>query len=159
MISDKNPLMTSQIKHWRECIKPSITQSFESSPDNKLNWAPAVKMITLGRLFAHISECSEWWFDQVINSRRAKDSVTVPSKLIPTRAEISRFLDAHWDRLERFFSCDPSILKMNYKVAGREKAHNFDGYWIFTHLLEHDIHHRSQINQYLRILGIEPPKI
>lgn len=30
---------------------------------------------------------------------------------------------------------------------------------LFTHLLMHDIHHRSQINQYLRILGIKPSAI
>ncbi len=167
MISDKNPLMAFQIKLWRERIKPSIIKSFDSAPDNKLDWAPAHEMITLGGLFTHISECSEWWLDQVIYGGKSqivvkdkgKEPVNAPPRQSGTRIEIARFLDIHWTRLERFFACEPSILKRNYRVAGREKTHIYDGYWIFTHLLEHDIHHRSQINQYLRILGIVPPRI
>jgi uncharacterized damage-inducible protein DinB len=167
MISDKNPLMASQIKLWRERIKPSIIKSFDNSPDDKLNWAPAAEMITLGGLFTHISECSEWWLDQVIYGGKSqlmakdkdKEAANVPARPARPRVEIAGFLDIHWARLERFFACEPSILKKNYSVAGREKNHIFDGYWIFTHLLEHDIHHRSQINQYLRILGIIPPRI
>jgi uncharacterized damage-inducible protein DinB len=167
MISDKNPLMLFQIKLWRERVKPCIMKSFESSPDEKLGWAPSAEMITLGGLFTHISECSEWWLDQVIYGGKsqiiAKDKGDDPDVTRPrpagSRIEIAKFLDTHWARLERFFACEPAILKKNYRVAGREKTHIFDGYWIFTHLLEHDIHHRSQINQYLRILGITPPRI
>jgi uncharacterized damage-inducible protein DinB len=159
MISDKNPLLVSQIKFWRGQIKPSILKSLECSPDDKLNWSPAHDMITLGNLFVHISECSEWWFDQVIGGGKSKKAETPPRPPVLSRIGINSFMDAHWERLERFFASNPSILKKSYKVAGREKTNNFDGYWIFTHLLEHDIHHRSQINQYLRILGIAPPKI
>jgi uncharacterized damage-inducible protein DinB len=167
MISDKNPLLAFQIKLWCERIKPCLTQSFQSSPDDKLNWSPASGMITLGGLFIHISECSEWWLDQVVYAGtneviirdKGKESSSRPLRPAGSKIEIARLMEIHWARLERFFACDPSILKKNYKVAGREKTHSFDGYWIFTHLLEHDIHHRSQINQYLRILGIAPPMI
>jgi uncharacterized damage-inducible protein DinB len=160
MISDKDPLMVAQIRFWRDKVKPSIVKSLECSPDDKFGWTPADGMIALGNLFTHISECSEWWLDQVIgNNRQVKNPATAAKPGAPSRIVISRYMDTHWERLERFFEADPSILKNSYKVAGREKAHNFDGYWIFTHLLEHDIHHRSQINQYLRILGIVPPKI
>jgi uncharacterized damage-inducible protein DinB len=160
VISDRNPLMVAQIGYWRDKIKPSITTGLENSPDDKLNWAPSKGMITLGNLFTHISECSEWWFDQVIgNNRQFKNTASAIKPAALSRAAITKYMDSHWERLERFFASDPSILKKSYNVSGREKTHNFDGYWIFTHLLEHDIHHRSQINQYLRILGIEPPKI
>jgi uncharacterized damage-inducible protein DinB len=159
MIADKNPLLASQIKLWRDRIKPAITKGLESSPDDKLTWAPASGMISLGNLFTHISECSEWWFDQVIGNKQSVDSASSPKQLTLSRTAIEKYMDNHWERLEQFFACDPSIFKKIYKVAGRENALSYDGYWIFTHLLEHDIHHRSQINQYLRILGIEPPKI
>jgi uncharacterized damage-inducible protein DinB len=32
-------------------------------------------------------------------------------------------------------------------------------HWILDHLQEHDIHHRAQLNLYLRLMGIEPPSI
>jgi uncharacterized damage-inducible protein DinB len=68
-------------------------------------------------------------------------------------------MEVHWERLERLFAGDPKILAKEYQYSGRTKTHTCTGYWIFSHLLEHDIHHRSQINQYLRILGVEPPEI
>ena len=159
MISEKNPLLASQIKLWREHIKPSVIKGFEISPDNKLSWAPMRGMISLGNLFTHISECSEWWLDQVIGNRQSKE--TIPSFKPPTLSKnaIAKYLDNHWERLEQFFACEPTILNKIFNVAGRENTQSFDGHWIFTHLLEHDIHHRSQINQYLRILGLIPPKI
>ncbi len=36
-----NELFQSQIKLWRESIKPTLNQSLESTPEDKLNWAPS----------------------------------------------------------------------------------------------------------------------
>jgi uncharacterized damage-inducible protein DinB len=159
MISDKNPLLAHQVKLWREQIKPTIITGFNISPDDKFNWAPAHGMITLGNLFTHISECSEWWYEEVIGNRPSTESGFPPKPATLSRIDIAKYLDNHWQRLEDFFASDPAILKRNFKVTGRDKDHDYSGYWIFTHMLEHDIHHRSQINQYLHILGIVPPRI
>lgn len=32
-------------------------------------------------------------------------------------------------------------------------------HWILDHVQEHKIHHRAQLNTYLRMLGITPPSI
>ncbi len=32
-------------------------------------------------------------------------------------------------------------------------------HWILDHVQEHEIHHRGQLNMYLRMLGITPPSI
>ena len=32
-------------------------------------------------------------------------------------------------------------------------------HWILDRLQEHEIHHRAQLNLYLRRLGLEPPSI
>jgi uncharacterized damage-inducible protein DinB len=32
-------------------------------------------------------------------------------------------------------------------------------HWILDHVQEHEIHHRAQLNLYLRLMGIEPPSI
>jgi uncharacterized damage-inducible protein DinB len=159
MLSENNHLLESQIKLWREQIKPSLTKALEFSPDDKLNWAPAPKMITLGNIFLHISECSDWWYDEVMNHRKSKELTPAPDNPVPSKPHIAMHLDSHWERLERFFAEKPEVLKMTYNIAGHERTRHFDGYWVFSHLLEHDIHHRSQINQYLRILGITPPEI
>jgi uncharacterized damage-inducible protein DinB len=159
MIYDGNKLLEYQVSFWRDKIKQSIDDALKSTPENKLNWAPTENMITLGNIFLHISECSDWWYDEVMNHQKAVELATSPDAPAPSKKQISEYLERHWKRLERFFNENPKVLANNYKVAGREKTKNYDGYWIFTHLLEHDIHHRSQANQYLRILGIAPPEI
>ena len=159
MLSDSNPLIESQIKLWRESIKPSLNQALESTPDDKLNWAPAPGMITLGNIFLHISECSDWWYEEVMLQRKSQELTPAPDAPVPSKSQIKAYMDIHWERLERLFAEKPDALKKTYKFAGREKEWQYDGFWIFSHLLEHDIHHRSQINQYLRILGVTPPEI
>jgi uncharacterized damage-inducible protein DinB len=158
MLSENNPLLDYQIKFWRKSLKPALDKALELITEDKLNWAPAEKMITLGNIFLHISECSDWWYDEVMKGKKSTE-LAFADKSCPSKEKIKHYLELYWERMERFFSEPPEVLSGSYKIERRGKTINLDGYWIFTHLLEHDIHHRSQINQYLRTLGIKPPKI
>ena len=158
MLSQNNPLLESQIKFWRASLRPTLNQALELVPEDKLNWAPAEKMISLGKLFLHISEASDWWYDEVMKGKSSTE-LAFADKPSPAKETIAHYLETHWERMERFFAESPDILSKKHKIERRGATVELDGYWIFTHLLEHDIHHRSQINQYLRILGIAPPKI
>ena len=40
---------------------------------------------------------------------------------------------------------------------GSERSYTV--HWILDHVQEHEIHHRAQLNLYLRLLGVEPPSI
>ena len=141
---------------WFDEVKPPIMKALEATPDDKLEWIPAEKMITLGNIFMHISEASDWWITRVIYKKEAKDYT--PCKSFP-RDHIKTLLDDHWYRLEKFFDACPKILEGKYLIDWRKPPETVDGFWIMLHLLEHDIHHRSQINHYLRILGVKPPRI
>jgi len=158
MLSENNPLLEYQIKFWREGLKPTLNRALELAPEDKLNWAPAEKMITLGNVFLHISECSDWWYDEVMKGKKAIELAFADKPCLP-KEKIKHYLKLHWERMERFFADSSEVLSKTYPIEHEGKTHHLDGYWIFTHLLEHDIHHRSQINQYLRILGIKPPEI
>jgi len=156
MLPENNELLKYQIKFWSESIKPTVNQALELTPKDKLDWAPAEKMITLGNIFLHISECSDGWYDEVIKGKHS----TEPAKdICPPKEKIAEHLENHWKRMERFFAEPPEVFGKVYTIEHQGKSYSLDGYWVFTHILEHDIHHRSQINQYLRILGIAPPKI
>lgn len=156
MIARGNALLAYQIKFWKEQIKPTLTEALKKAPANKLNWAPAPGMIPLGLIFLHIAECSDWWYDEVMKKNTA---VELALGKAPSKAVIAKHLRNHWIRLDRFFAEPPKALGTVYSIKRQTKTHKYSGAWIFTHLLEHDLHHRSQINQYLRILGITPPEI
>lgn len=159
MIKQGEPLLKYQAEYWLGYVRTSLDAALECVPDDRLNWAPAPQMMTLGNVFLHIAETSDWWYDDVMKGRKAVDLVTSIDSPSPPKEVIARQMQNHWARMTRFFEDDPAIMGLRYTVKGRERTYQRDGWWIFTHLLEHDIHHRSQINQYLRILGITPPEI
>ncbi|KPL05015.1 MAG: hypothetical protein AMJ73_02935 [candidate division Zixibacteria bacterium SM1_73] len=158
MLSEDSDLIRYQIKFWREKIKPTLNKALELAPADKLDWRPAEKMITLGKIFLHISECSDAWYDEVIKGKSSTE-LALADTPCPPKEKITQYLEIHWERMERFFAEPPEVLSRTYEIEHEGKTYRLDGYWIFTHLLEHDIHHRSQINQYLRILGVTPPEI
>ncbi len=141
---------------WIEEVKPPIMQALELAPDDKLDWAPAKDMITLGNVFLHIGETSLGWIGAVIDGGEFTDLQPCKS---PPKNEIASVLNQHWDRLKGFFARAPQILRETYDLRKHGNDGEVTGEWIFLHLFEHDIHHRSQINHYLRILGIKPPRI
>jgi uncharacterized damage-inducible protein DinB len=141
---------------WIFEVKPPLMQALELTPEDKLGWSPSPGMIKLGDIFYHISECSAWWISTLIDKEAPPPDA--PSMGL-TKKTLTEMMEKHWRTLENFYSRCPEILEHTYEYVDREKTHKFTGQWIMFHLLEHDIHHRSQINQYLRILGITPPQI
>jgi uncharacterized damage-inducible protein DinB len=141
---------------WFDEVKPPIMKALEAAPDDKLEWAPAEKMITLGNIFMHIAEASDWWCNKVIYKREFKD--LTPCKSF-SKGHIKTLMDDHWIRLEKLLDDAPKVMEGKYLIDWRKPPETVVGFWIMLHLFEHDIHHRSQINHYLRILGEKPPKI
>ncbi len=157
-MSDKSMLMDTMIELWRSQIKKSINNALELTPDDKLDWAPENGMIPLGMLFLHISETSDWWYEEVMMGHSSTE-LAFFDKTCPEKDVIRKHLQVHWDRMERFFLEPTRTFTKVYRFEGSGRSFESSGYDIFIHIFEHDIHHRSQINQYLRILGIEPPRI
>ena len=158
MLSKNNKLVETQIRLWRGHLKKTVMEAFDLMPEDKLDWAPAKKMMTLGQVFLHIAETSDWWYDDVMKNRECTE-LAIPGEPCPPKEKIREHLDDHWERMERFFAEPPEILERVFTREFKDWNLKKDGYWIFTHLFEHDIHHRSQINHYLRILGIRPPEV
>ncbi|PKK84014.1 MAG: hypothetical protein CVT49_06200 [candidate division Zixibacteria bacterium HGW-Zixibacteria-1] len=161
MLSDNNKLLVQQVEYWRGPYKKALMAAFEQMPEDKLDWTPAENMIPLGQVFLHICETSDWWYADIMKGK-ASVELAVRGQKCPPKADIAKHLDEHWQRLERFFAESPEILDKMYIREGVHEGRQWkiekNGYWIFTHILEHDIHHRSQIFHYLRILGIKPPR-
>jgi len=161
-MAPKNPLLDTQINFWQGNIKRSIMEAFELMPEEKRDWTPAENMIPLGQLFLHFAEASDWWYTDIVKGEPSVELARAGEKC-PPREQIKKHLDEHWERLERFFGEPAETFEKIYKREGIYEGKRWkiehDGYWIFTHLFEHDIHHRSQVNHYLRILGIKPPRI
>lgn len=115
MLSEENELLKCQIKLWRESLKPTINQALELTPEDKLNWAPAEKMITLGNIFLHICEASDWWYDEVMKGKKATELAFV-DKPCPSKEKLKEYLELHWERMERFFTEPKEVLSKSYNI-------------------------------------------
>ncbi len=158
MYSEENLLMKSQVRLWRKYIRPNLTEALEKTPDDKLDFAPAKEMIPLGKIFLHIAECSDWWYGDFMKGKPHTELVTADSPT-PTKEQIAKYMEKHWERMEGFFTEPEEVFAKMYVREFETETIKLDGWWVFTHLFEHDIHHRCQIHQYLRILGIKPPRM
>jgi uncharacterized damage-inducible protein DinB len=156
MTTESKTLMEAIMELWRESIKPGITKALELTPEDKMNWKPEESFLTFGEVFLHIARTSGWWFGEFMHGRKRKP---VDEKFGYTKKELAEQLEEHWARMEQFFAEPIEAFEKVYQIEHDGKIHKFSGCWVFIHLLEHDIHHRSQINQYLRILGITPPQV
>ena len=48
--------------------------------------------------------------------------------------------------------------RVTFTRANGERE-TFSLHWILAHVEEHEIHHRAQLNLYLRLMGITPPSV
>jgi uncharacterized damage-inducible protein DinB len=141
---------------WLSDVRGPLDKGLVAAPSDKLDWSPEKNMLSLGNIFMHIAETSMWWIGKLIDNIDFEDLTPGVS---PSKERIKTYLDGHWERVEGFFDRTPAIVEKTYSRYHNGKDYDFHGRWVMLHLLEHDIHHRCQVNQYLRILGIEPPKI
>ena len=154
----ENPMIQILEDHWRSWIIPNLFEALEKTPEDKLDWTPAEDMFPLGKLFLHIAECTDWWYDEIMLGNPAVE-LTFTDQPCPPKDQILKHLREYEARMLRMFEEPREVYENTYYKKGDTWEINRSGYWILMHLFEHDIHHRSQINHYLRMLGIMPPKI
>ncbi|HXK33686.1 MAG TPA: hypothetical protein VNM91_06730 [Dehalococcoidia bacterium] len=65
-----------------------------------------------------------------------------------------RELERSFARVERFLR-NPAQLQATYEETWEGETRTYTGHWIAFHLLEHDIHHRTELMQRLALLDIE----
>ncbi len=156
MFTESISLMQTVMIQWRESIKPTIHQALDIVPDDKMDWAPGENMLSFGEVFLHIARTSGWWYTEFMKEQKREP---LDDEFNYSKQELAEQLEEHWDRLEQFFAEPDEVVEKIYQIEHEGKSYKISGYWILIHLFEHDIHHRSQINQYLRVLGITPPEI
>ena len=137
-------------------MNDTVVQLVDYIPEDKLNWSPKPELWNFKGIFIHVCGARHNWLANVI-----KDGESTPEVLREgqTRDGLKEQLRVSWERTARFLS-DPAKLGATYRgVHPDNEPYSLSGYWIAYHLLEHDIHHRSDIFHYLALLGIEHPEV
>ena len=132
-------------------LNDSIIDLVDYIPEDKLEWSPRPDLFNLRGILAHIAFARQNWM-----TNNVEDGEETPNVLgnIGSQDAIKEQLKLSWERVERFLG-NQGALDATYEGGDGP----ITGHWIAYHLLEHDIHHRSDIFHYLALLEIDHPEI
>ena len=155
---------------WDEQYRPFLVAAVEGFPDEHLHFKPRPELLTAHQMILHIAEAERGWVHNVVEGAPYEDWI-VPHEdpaqgwvtVVDASADRDTLLERleHWHRpTRRWFERPASELS---RVISRPRAdgsvERYTLHWILDHVQEHEIHHRAQLNTYLRLLGIAPPGI
>ncbi len=133
-------------------LNDTIITLVDYVPDDKLDWSPQEELWGFRTILSHVSSTRENWLTpEGVDREDALATVT-------SKDDVKERLRQSWVRVERFLS-EQRYLDRVYEGSRGDFDYSYSGHWIACHLLEHDIHHRSDIFHYLALLDIEHPQV
>ncbi len=155
---------------WDAQYRPFLLQAVNAIPPDRLDFKPRPELFTAHQMILHIAEAERGWIHNVVDGGTYEEWV-IPADDpaqgwkatydAPDHAALLRLLE-QWHRpTQRWFERQASelsrVITSGRSSDGAERRYTL--HWILDHVQEHEIHHRAQLNVYLRLMGIEPPSI
>lgn len=152
-----------------QSILPELVQEMagtrrelERVPDDRLDWRPHPKSMTLGRLASHLAELPSWGKMTLETTELdiAPPGHDVRGASLGSRSEILALFDQNLEGVKAAISAASDA---DYMVPWSLIK---TGKTIFTlpriavlrsMCLNHNVHHRAQLGVYLRLLGVAVP--
>lgn len=122
-------------------------------PNDKLEWKPADGMFSLRELICHLPQAELLIVRSALAGSTQKPQLELSGLSVD---QIVETFDRQHERLvEEVSRLDPNQLEEEVEFYGRKMPRIA----LLVGMTEHEIHHRGQLFIYLRLLGVEPPKI
>ena len=165
LASEDNPMKVSDTLLPEFDEEMASTRKFlELVPDEKLGWKPHEKSMPLGRLAWHVSEFPSWCCTTL-----KQDSLTLTQEDFQKTAAaregkgrkemLSGFDESVKEARTRLAALDEAALAANWKMVWGDQTlvdmprAQVLRKWVMNHM----VHHRSQLGVYLRLNGIPIP--
>ncbi|MBI5032490.1 MAG: DinB family protein [Chloroflexi bacterium] len=124
-------------------------------PADKIDWSPRQGELTCGDIIRHLAAGEKMFCGVVADGRW--QYAGHDKNLAASRAELIAYLEAtHTAAMNQLRAVDDSQLNQPRPAlkGGSVKAWR----WLMA-MVEHEVHHRSQLASYLSLMGITPPHI
>jgi uncharacterized damage-inducible protein DinB len=124
-------------------------------PESQIDWAPKPREFTCGDIVRHLA-ASEQMFASVALTGRWIYPGHERSLGADLRGALA-YLDAsHTSAVAALGTLsDDALTERRDVIAGRM----IETWRVLILMVEHEIHHRSQISSYLSLMGVEPPQL
>jgi uncharacterized damage-inducible protein DinB len=140
-------------------LEAAVTRRYlENVPFNKLDYKPAEKSETLGRLAIHVAEIIAWWTSVVETD--GLDFADFAPKDIQSNEELLSYFDTLLaDAIKSLSTVKDEVFEKNWSMSNGEEVY-------FTlpkkqvarlFCMNHLVHHRAQLGVYLRMLDVVVP--
>lgn len=149
------PLLLKEIEQ-----EAAITRKMlERVPDDKFDWKPHEKSMSMKQLTVHIAELPAWVQMSLTTSELdfAKMDYT-PTEVSSTQDLLSIFKKSIAAGKEALSEAKEEDLLPEWTLRNGEQVYNvFTKYEVIRHSFAQTIHHRAQLGVYLRLLNIPIP--
>ncbi len=141
----------------QNCIAPLTNE--------QLSLQPAPRMWPLGQIAQHIISVRAGWFSYTLQDADEKmnEYMLWGQRDSPGRsaAELVRGLNETWAFIEvRLQRWTPADGAKTYPYEGEDgQIHEVSRSWVIYHVLEHDLHHGSEVSLILGMNGMPPLEI
>jgi uncharacterized damage-inducible protein DinB len=157
---------------WDVQYRPYLLLAVEALPREYFDFKPRAGMFTARQTVLHIAEAERGWMHSLVEGGPdvAWEEWVVEEENpahgwkaaieAPDHAALLRLLEKWHRPTQAWFDRPASELArvVTRRLAdGTERQYTL--HWILDHVQEHELHHRAQLNLYLRILGITLPSI
>ena len=154
---------------WDTQYRPFLLLAAAALPRERFDFKPAPEMFTAHQILVHIAETEIGWIDGVVEGRPVKDWVVphenptqgwVTDVDLPDHTALYAAMEQAHKRTQTWL--DKPVSELARVVTWRgpgDSERRATLHWVLDHLQEHEIHHRAQLNLYLRLMGIAPPSI
>ena len=155
--------------YWDAQYRPYLLMAVEALPPDRFDFKPRPEMLTAHQVIVHIAEAEHGWIQNIVEGGSYEEWVVEhedPAKGwktvrdVPDHAALLALLAEEHRPTQRWFAQPVDELSrviVYHPPGGPERRATLQ--WILDHVQEHEIHHRAQLNIYLRIMGITPPSI
>jgi len=164
-------IIRSYYPFWDAQYRPYLLAAVDALPGEHFDFKPRPDMLTARQIVVHLAEAEVAW-NRILDHGPEVDSpewvapADAPAEgwrtVIDARdhAALHRLLaGAHEATQARFGRPAAELGQVLQRRFPDGVERTYTVHWILDHVQEHEIHHRAQLNLYLRMLGIEPPSI
>jgi uncharacterized damage-inducible protein DinB len=137
-------------------------KALERVPDDKFDWKPHAKSMSMGRLAGHLAELPGFAAAMIMTDGMDFDKGEYKPAVVSNRAEVLALFDkTAAEAREAIVGATDDHLRQPWKLIYQQKA-LFDApraVGLRAMAMNHLVHHRGQLSVYLRLNDIAVPSI
>ena len=162
-------LVRSYFPFWDTRIRPFLILAVGALPQDRFGFKPAPALYTAHQVIVHIAEAERGWISNVVDGGDYEEWIIpnadpaagwVTTIDAPDHTALLALLERSHRRTQHWL--DQPAAELDRVVTSQPPAgppRSMTLHWVLDRLQEHEIHHRAQLNLYLRLMGVEPPSI